>query len=381
MRTYYCLRLSIKLCQFFLLQWPGRFKNYLFILYLSSVVSLPAFCQRHSFELSGAIAGNYNESICLFFKDEVAKRDSLCTQIVNGKFLFKGNIHGPVVGNLVLKKDRSTIADLYIENSNMFVTCKVTNIYLRSGDTLLKLEIISVKGSKTEKLKSSFYAEVSKMEKTITNEDEKVNKYYQQLSTFVKTHRTNKVSAYLLAKSDLPFEKSKALFNLLDPAVHNEYEGKLALAAIKRKDRSRYSEPGQLFKDMSFEDSLGNMVETRNFRGKIVLINFWASWCLPCRKEHPALAQLYNDYKEHDFIILNISLDKEKDKNRWLKAIQEDALSWPQLWAPEGFDSEIVKYYGFNSIPFNVLLDKSGKIIDRRLYPDAIKNILNKEIK
>lgn len=102
-----------------------------------------------------------------------------------------------------------------------------------------------------------------------------------------------------------------------------------------------------------------------DFRGKVVLVDFWASWCGPCRRENPHVVKLYNKYKDQGFDVLGVSLDKTKD--RWLQAIEKDNLTWHHISDLKGWQSEFAKLYGVRSIPFTVLIDKEGNVIATRL--------------
>lgn len=109
----------------------------------------------------------------------------------------------------------------------------------------------------------------------------------------------------------------------------------------------------------------GKDLSLADFRGKYVLIDFWASWCGPCRKENPNVVRMYNKYKDLGFDILGVSLDQNKD--RWIKAIAADKLAWPHISDLKGWSSSHAKLYGVRGIPFTVLVDKEGKILGQRL--------------
>jgi thiol-disulfide isomerase/thioredoxin len=114
-----------------------------------------------------------------------------------------------------------------------------------------------------------------------------------------------------------------------------------------------------------------------NLKGKVVLIDFWASWCGPCRKENPNVVRLYEKYKDQGFTVMSVSLDTEKDK--WIAAIKKDKLTWPNHVSDlGGWESRVGKLYYVNSIPFTVLVDKEGKIINTNLRGEELENELKK---
>lgn len=118
----------------------------------------------------------------------------------------------------------------------------------------------------------------------------------------------------------------------------------------------------------------GETISLESLRGKVVLLDFWASWCGPCRRENPNVVKLYNKYKEKGFEILGVSLDKTKD--RWVKAIADDNLTWLHISDLKGWQSKYGRLYGVSSIPQTVLLDEEGKIIARNLRGAALEQKL-----
>jgi thiol-disulfide isomerase/thioredoxin len=104
-----------------------------------------------------------------------------------------------------------------------------------------------------------------------------------------------------------------------------------------------------------------------SYKGKYVLIDFWASWCGPCRQENPNVVKAYNKYKTKKFTIIGVSLDKPGAKDAWMSAIKNDGLTWTQVSDLQFWDNKAAKLYGITSIPQNFLLDPTGKIIAKNL--------------
>lgn len=128
--------------------------------------------------------------------------------------------------------------------------------------------------------------------------------------------------------------------------------------------------------DFTQPDVNGVPVKLSDYRGKYVLIDFWASWCAPCRRENPHLVKTYERFKSKGFEILGISLDKASDKQRWLNAIEKDKLTWKQVSDLKGWDNEAARLYEVTAIPMNFLIDPQGKIIAKYLRNDDLDNKL-----
>jgi len=135
---------------------------------------------------------------------------------------------------------------------------------------------------------------------------------------------------------------------------------------------------GMVAPELSFPSPSGENIALSSLKGKVVLIDFWASWCKPCRMENPNVVKLYNQYKDKGFTIYSVSLDKQKD--RWVNAIQQDGLAWPNHVSDlKGWQSAASAKYGVNGIPYTVLIDKDGKVIATRLRGEQLAQKL-KEI-
>ncbi|UYQ93847.1 AhpC/TSA family protein [Chitinophaga horti] len=126
--------------------------------------------------------------------------------------------------------------------------------------------------------------------------------------------------------------------------------------------------------DFTQNDTKGKPVKLSSFRGKYVLVDFWASWCGPCRQENPNVVAAYNKYKDKNFTILGVSLDD--DRADWLKAIEADKLQWTQVSDLGGWNNKVAKQYGIRSIPANFLVDPQGKIVARNLRGEQLEATL-----
>ncbi|HEV8283531.1 MAG TPA: TlpA disulfide reductase family protein [Chitinophagaceae bacterium] len=154
------------------------------------------------------------------------------------------------------------------------------------------------------------------------------------------------------------------------------------VALAEQKKQQLPQEPqwiGKPAPELSLPDMNGKQVKLSSFKGKYLLVDFWASWCLPCRQENPNVVEAYNKYKNKNFTILGVSLDEEKGD--WLHAVEHDQLSWVQVSDLQSWNSIAVSTYDFKSIPFNVLIDPDGKIIAQSLRGSELDEKLSEILK
>lgn len=153
-----------------------------------------------------------------------------------------------------------------------------------------------------------------------------------------------------------------------------------SVAALKAElEVSKATGPGKMIIDFTLTDPSGKKVKLSDFSGRYVFLDFWASWCAPCRKENPNVKAQYEKYKDKNFTVLSVSLDKPDAREAWLEAIRKDQIDmFTHVSDLKGFDSEVAKAYYVKSIPTNFLIGPDGRFINRNLYGESLNKALGK---
>jgi peroxiredoxin len=322
--------------------------------------------------------------------------------INNGSFTLKGSLTEPTRFSLRLIVDSTEAAAKGITR-RPFMSRDALTVYVDKGDvTIITVDSFSnsmVKGSKVHdeyvkvrsaaKPYSDKMAELNKqygdlyrakdeagmkklepMFTELDNEIRRVNREYVQ---------KNPNSSYALfalkdaAGYDMNADEVEPLFNALSASVKESASGK---TFASRLDIAKKTKVGVYAMDFTQNDTAGMPVKLSSLRGKYVLIDFWASWCGPCRKENPNLVKVFQQYKDKGFHILGVSLDRPGQAEKWMKAIHDDQLTWTQVSDLKFWDNEVAKQYGIQAIPQNYLLDPQGKIIAKGLRGEELEKKL-----
>jgi peroxiredoxin len=227
---------------------------------------------------------------------------------------------------------------------------------LRDG----QLETRDTAATAEQKRSPVFLSELALLNKQLESDRRIANK------EFIKTHLSSLVSLDALYSYAMysDYNDVAALFNNLSANVKTSVQGRNYAHTL---DRMQPTGIGNTTPDFELPDTNNNLVRLSSYRGKYVLLDFWASWCPVCRENNPGILATYNKYKNKNFTIISVSLDKPGEKQIWLDAIHHDGLTWTQLSDLKFWQSPVVNLYKLTALPQNFLLDTDGKVIARDL--------------
>lgn len=326
-------------------------------------------------------AHGFEDSTWLYLYEWVAGKIIDSSRILNGHFRLK-------VSKTFTEKSRLfTIATGSYDNNKSF-WIDDTEIIFSAVKGNFKNALIS--GSKSQQLNEVYQRttdplviEIDSLRRNFGDTDSlmlrKTNRLIEELKEmnvrFIELNCQSAISAYLLRMNCIEWgvPLSKSLYSKLTPENQKSKYGEFVKNYITHHKDIAVGKNYVDFVQMNVE---GKPVKLSSFQGKYILLEFWASWCGPCRKENPVLVQLYERYKQQGFEIVAVSLDV--NKQQWINAIAKDSLTWPNITDLKGADNIPALMYGVYGIPANFLIDPEGKIIAKDLRGILLERKLKK---
>jgi peroxiredoxin len=349
-------------------------KKIAFILILGSVLSS---CMKTTdqFKISGIVKGIDTGMVFLQKYEQEIWVNVDSVKLAKGAFAFTGKSDLPEMWHIVMP-DGQLVLPVFLENSAIEIeilpesiekstikgsaTQDVYQKYLSMDEALnVKMEEVYTAYNKARKANDTVGME--RNDSIISTLDAAAKK---QLQDFAKANNKSVVAPFLVIKNSWQFElpELEELAAAMDTSLNRS---QYLVEVKKRIEILRRVAIGQIAPDFTMNDSTGKPVALSSLKGKILLLDFWASWCGPCRGENPNVVKAYQAYSKKGFDVLGCSFDQSREK--WLSAVKEDNLTWTQVSDLKRWGNEAGKLYGIKSIPANVLLDKDQKIIGRNL--------------
>ncbi len=317
------------------------------------------------FNINGTVTG-FNEGATVEFLNGQTGATEQSTILKGGKFSFKGKMERPDFKIILFNRQQPYIT-VFLDNSNVTIT----------GDkaTIDKSKITGSASHTTfEQFNTSLEPYQAVFAETGDYSEEMHARALKLIDDFVTTHTDSYITPLAVIRYNQIADdvlKTEALYNMLAPKIKATSMGEYI---AKQVAEGKINGKGSILADFSQPDTSGVPVSLSSLRGKYVLVDFWASWCGPCRQENPNVLAAYNKYKSKNFTVLGVSLDKAKPA--WIEAINMDGLTWTHISDLQGWQNSVAQQFGILNIPQNFLIGPDGKVVAKNLRGPALERKL-----
>ena len=344
---------------------------------------------KEEFLLNGTIKGIPDGKLVILERldDSLGPIKVDSAKVKEGKFTFKGKILEPSMHSLRVETVQSS-SYIVIENGEIDIDIIKDSVFQNkmsgtyNNDQLFEF---NKKGIENEKKKKDFgkkyqatFLLAQNKKDTVTMKDirtkyENLEKSFKtEIEGYIKEHPKALISALLIGSLFNEFEpnmtKIETLYNGLDKSIKDSKAGKSIVKNIKE---FKTVKEGRRAPEFAAPNPEGKKVTLKESLGKVTIVDFWASWCGPCRKENPNMVALYNEFHDKGLNIIGVSLDDEADK--WKEAIAKDKLAWTQVSNLKKWKDPIAIQYGVESIPKTYVLNSFGVVVAKDLSGEALK--------
>lgn len=371
------------------------------ILISLSVILLLSFCdgnkKNSSFQLKGTLSDSKAET--LYLEKLGSSKQVIIDSVIldeNGNFEFTN--YTPKIGFYRIKTNDKNFAMLVLDSADkVTITGSVKDLgntfkVEGSSETTSFIEYNNLSKSRDIKLDSlnkefQLLMETNKMDSKRMDSlsaifETPYNSIINQSNILMvdKISKNTNMYSSIMAIQALDPDKYSDLYKSLDAGLSKKFPNdKNVIMFHEVVERMLSTNIGQFAPEISLPSPDGKEIALSSLKGKLVLIDFWASWCGPCRKEMPNVVKIYSKFKNKGFEIYGVSLDQDKEK--WMEAITKDGINWPQVSDLKYWDNVAAKIYNVQGIPYTVLIDKDGKIIAKNLRGQELEKKIAEVLK
>ena len=352
------------------------------------LLAATSFLAAQTFHIQGNIELDKGELLVL--TQQVGGMDTLAqTKFENNRFALTGNLQEPVVALLkiagyeggfvmILEPGMEYTANLTRNGAGDIRGGKLQDIY---NDYQ---KIVADANAESRALnKKASEAAAQKHFKTSHELKAKANKVQQaafdKMNNIVRKNADNVLAAYLQTAGSeriMELEPLKQIYSLLSEKAKETAPGKLLEARIADLEKVGIAATAP---DFTLTTPEGKQVSLYSVKGKLKIIDFWASWCGPCRMENPNMVKLYNDFKDKGLAIVSVSLDERKVP--WVQAIKKDGMPWTHVSSLKGWKCEVVKQYNIDAVPSIIVLDENNRILAKNIRAEKLRAFVTEYLK